>query len=294
MTDQPANLPWTRVFYWTVRREIWEHRAIYIAPVAIAGVALFGFLLSLFRLPHAVRVAGASAKAADGLMTPYSFVAMAVMATGFLVGIFYCLSALHGERQDRSIQFWKSLPVSDTVTVLAKAAVPLVVIPVVVFAVIAAAQLTMLLLSTLVVLANGMAPGMLWAHVGLGLMWLVLPYGLVINALWHAPLYAWLLLVSGWAKRMTFLWAFGPLLALCGFERLAFNSTHLIRMLGERVVGGYGAAFSIKGQGRAPVDRLADLDPAGFLATPGLWIGLVVAALLLFAAIRLRRSRDPI
>ncbi len=60
---------------------------------------------------------------------PYTFAAGCIMATAFIVGVFYCLDALHGERRDRSILFWKSLPVSDLTTVLSKASIPLVVLP---------------------------------------------------------------------------------------------------------------------------------------------------------------------
>jgi ABC-2 type transport system permease protein len=227
-------------------------------------------------------------------MMPYVFTAFAVMMTGFLVSIFYCLSALHGERRDRSIQFWKSLPVSDLTTVLAKAAMPMVVAPAVVLAIILGSQLTMLVLSTVVVLLNGIDPTRLWTRVDLRLMWFMLPYGLVINALWLAPVYAWVLLISGWAKRMTFVWALAPPLGLALFERLAFNSTHVIRYTIERLVGGFGEAFSVKGQGKAAVDNFADIDPVHTFSSPHLWGGLAVAGLLMAVIVRLRRSRDPI
>ena len=44
-------------------------------------------------------------------------------------------------------------------------------------------------------------------------------YGLIALALWHAPIYGWLLLVSGWARRATFPWAVLPLLAICVVEK---------------------------------------------------------------------------
>ena len=59
--------------------------------------------------------------------------------------MFYCLDALYGERRDRSILFWKSLPVSDLTTVLSKASIPIVVLPLLTFAVTVATQLIMLL-----------------------------------------------------------------------------------------------------------------------------------------------------
>jgi len=280
-----------RPFYWSVRRELWEHPAVCFAPAAAAAVGLLGFLVSTLWLARSV--AGASPRH-DGLMMPYVFTAFAVMMIGFLVSIFYCLSALNNERRDRSIQFWKSLPVSDLTTVLAKAAIPMAVLPVVVMTVILGAQLVMLVLSSLVVLVNGVDPGRLWARVDLRLMWTVLPYGLLINALWLSPVFAWFLLISSWAKRMPFVWALAPWLGLALFERLAFNSTHVIQYMGERLMGGFGEAFSVRGEGKAAIDKFSDIDPVHTFSSPHLWGGLAVAGLLLAVIVRLRRSRDPI
>jgi ABC-2 type transport system permease protein len=163
-----------------------------------------------------------------------------------------------------------------------------------VLVVILGAQAIMLILSTIVVLLNGLDPGRLWARVDLRLMWVVLPYGLLINALWLSPIFAWLLLVSGWAKRMPFVWAFAPWLGLALFERLAFNSMHVMHYLGERLMGGFGEAFSVKGQGKAAIDKFSDIDPVHAFTNPHLWGGLAAAGLLLAVIVRLRRSRDPI
>ena len=81
---------------------------------------------------------------------PYDFAALLIMVTTFIVGVFYCLDALYGERRDRSILFWKSLPVSDLTTVLSKASIPLVILPLLTFAITVATQWIMLLLSTAV------------------------------------------------------------------------------------------------------------------------------------------------
>jgi ABC-2 type transport system permease protein len=106
--------------YWSVRRELWEHRSIYIAPLAAAAVFLLAFLTGLTL---------STAHRHEPLDTPYVFAAALIMGTGFIVGIFYSLDALYGERRDRSILFWKSLPVSDLTTVLSKFAIPLVILP---------------------------------------------------------------------------------------------------------------------------------------------------------------------
>ena len=285
-----------RPMYWSIRRELWENRSVYIAPLVAAAVMMFGFLVRAITLPR--RMAAVLAldpdkqRAAIGM--PYSAVAGLLMLTAFVVGVFFCLDALHGERRDRSILFWKSLPVSDLTTVLSKASIPLVVLPLVIFPIIVTTQLAMLLLSTVVLLGNGPSVAMLWSQLPLFQLWLAQLYALVAIALWHAPIYGWLLLVSGWARRATFLWAVLPLFAIGVFERIAFNSSHFASLLQYRLIGWFTRAFVPHANGSPPVDPLTALDPGKFLTTPGLWVGLGAAALLLAAAVRLRRYREPI
>jgi ABC-2 type transport system permease protein len=216
---------------------------------------------------------------------------MMILATVFIVGVFYCLDALHGERRDRSILFWKSLPVSDFTTVLSKALIPLAVLPLIAFAIIVATQMDMLLLSNVVLAANGV-PATTGEQLPLFQHSLILLYGLATLALWHAPLYAWLLLVSGWARRATFLWAVLPFALISVLERMALNTSYFGSMLRYRLAGLFERAFALDAKGR--LDSLTQLTPAKFLSTPGLWVGLLLAAAFLAAAARLRRSRGPI
>src|SRR5204863_3140653 len=165
------------------------------------------------------------------------------MATTFVVGVFYCLDALHGERRDRSILFWKSLPVSDLTTVLSKASIPLVVLPLLTFTITVAMQLIMLLLSSAVLLGSGLNVATLWTQLSFVQMSLLLLYHLVtVHALWPAPIYAWLLLVSGWARRAAFLWAVLPLLAIGVFEKIVFHTSHSAAILAQRPRGSAAAA----------------------------------------------------
>ncbi len=156
----PAAIPATRLLYWSVRRELWENRSIYIAPLAVAGVVLFGFSISaiagIWEKP--LRLDPAQPQA------PYDMAAGLIMLTGIVVSVFYCLDALHGERRDRSILFWKSLPVSDLTTVLSKASIPLVVLPLLTFAITVVMQWIMLLLSSVVLLVSGQSVATLWTH----------------------------------------------------------------------------------------------------------------------------------
>ena len=282
--------------YWSVRRELWENRSIYIAPLIVATVVLFGFLISTITLPHRMRAVLAldPAHQRAAIEKPYAVAAGLIILIAFIVGVFYCLDALHGERRDRSILFWKSLPVSDRTTVLSKASIPLVVLPLFIFAIIVSTQLIMLLLSTAVLLGNGPSVSALWTHVKFFQSSLALLYALTAIALWHAPLYGWLLLVSGWARRATFLWAVLPLLAICIFEQIAFRTSHFASLLGYRLIGWFTQAFVVPVKGSVSIDPLTAVTPGKFLSTPGLWIGLAFAAAFLAAAVRLRRNREPI
>lgn len=291
----------SRPFYWSVRREVWENRSLYVAPLIVAGVFLFAIVLSLADLPRR-RLALLSldaGKQAATVAAPYEFAAAAAVLTTVVVGVVYCLGALHGERRDRSILFWKSLPVSDRVTVFAKAAVPMAVLPAIAIVVTVALQVAILVLTGAVLLANG-TPSTTATQAPLLQMTGVLLYGVATSTLWWAPLYAWLLLISGWAKRVPFLWAFLPPLGLCLIERIAFNSTRLATLLRDRLIGGYGEAFApstasgARGPHGVAVAAVPQIDPVKFLSSPGLWIGLIVAAGLLAATVRLRHRREPI
>jgi len=304
-----APMSATRPLYWSVRREVWENHSIYMAPLAAAAVYLIAYGISLIWLPRNMREVWmphtmremATLKPIDsliGLAMPYTHAGMLIGMVAFLVGIFYSLDALHGERRDRSILFWKSLPVSDLTTVLSKASIPLVVLPVFVFAVTVIVQQMMRLLSIAVLVLNGGAAAALWTRLPLSEMELVTLYGAVVVVLWHAPMYCWFLLVSGWARRAAFLWAVLPWVAIAVLENVAFHTSYLGSLLRDRMVGFGAAAFDLKDKNGVPVDThfipLAQLAPGRFLSSPSLWLGLLFAAACLVAAVRLRRYQEPI
>jgi ABC-2 type transport system permease protein len=284
-----------RPFYWSVRRELWENRSIYVAPIAVAGLVLFGSSLRALTLPHRMRALPTLdlARQESLIVGPYSLAAALVILTAYVVGAFYCLEALHGERRDRSILFWKSLPVSDLTTVLAKAAVPLLVLPAVAFVVSLATQAAMLFWSTFILGVTRAGAVTLWTRLPLVQMTFVMAYGLAVHALWHAPIYAWLLLVSAWARRYPLLWAVLPPIGVEVLERIVFQSAHFASFVGYRFAGAMKVAFALD-KPDTDITRLAQLAPLRFLATPGLWLGLLAAALFLVASARLRRRREPI
>ena len=285
-----------RPYYWSLRRELWENRSIYIAPLIVAAVELFGFLISTVGLPERRRAALLldPEKARAAIEAPYDVVAVMLILTAFIVGLFYCLDALYGERRERSILFWKSLPVSDPTTVLSKISVPLIVLPLVTFAVIIATQILMLLWTSVLLISHGMSPSSTWAYVPLFQQFLVLFYGLVAIALWHAPIYGWALLVSGWARRATFLWAILPPLAISIFEKITFDSSHFAALVKDRLLGFAPNAFAFSLRRGVAIDSLVQLTPGRYLSTPGLWLGFAFAASCIAAAIRLRRYRGPL
>jgi ABC-2 type transport system permease protein len=280
--------------YWSIRRELWEYRSIWIAPIVVTSVALIGFLVTTPGLPERVRALsgpGDLESAHMAIHAPYGAAAILALATAFLVGVFYCLEALQGERRDRSILFWKSLPVSDRTTVLSKASIPLVVLPLLVFVVTAVMILVMVLVGTAVLLPGNRSDiGMMWAHVQPFQFILAVLYTSIVVALWHAPIYAWLLLVSGSVPRTALLWSALPLVAIVGIEKIVFNTTRFLFLLQGLAIGWITRAY----QETSATELLAALTPGRFLSTPSLWIGLAFAAACLIAAVRLRRNREPV
>jgi len=279
---------------WSIRRELWENRSIYLAPLAVAAIFLAGFLIGLIGLPDRMRAALALGpmEQREAIEQPYVFAAIMLMAIALITAVVYCLDAFYGERRDRSILFWKSLPVSDLTTVLSKASVPILVIPLVAFAVTVATQLIMLLASSAVLAGSGMSPGTLWAHVPFFKTALTnFGHLVVYHGIWYAPFYGWLLMVSAWANRAPFLWATLPPIAIGVVERVAFNTSHFAAMVRYRFIGD---PASLAPAGGMTMDMLGPHSPGEYLTSPGLWVGLAVTAAFLFAAVRLRRHRGPI
>lgn len=280
-----------RLFYWSVRRELWENRFLYVVPLIVAGVCLFGFAIRghvHFTFTHHGRSAPP-----NHMPTPLDITAFAVMLTYLVITVSYCLGSLHNERGDRSILFWKSLPVSDGITVIAKASIPMIALPLIAFAVTVVAQAIMLAAARTILSGGGagLAP---WAQMSPLPMWAALLYHLLtVHTLYYAPIYGWLMLVSAWARRAAFLWATLPIAAVLIVEKLVFNTSVFADMLLSRLSGGPGAiAFPPPADMPMQAPTLANL--AAFLATPGLWLGLALFAAFLAGAARLRRYQGPI
>ena len=298
-----------RPFYWSVRRELWEHRSLYLAPVIVACVLLLATVVGAFKLPPMIATFDTLSpdKQRELAAAPYAIVAMILVATAMVVALFYCLDALHGERRDRSVLFWKSMPVSDRTAVLAKLAVPMIAVPAFLFVLITATQLVVLVGHLLLWASKGLSVGNLLQRLPLLDMPLGVAYMVATLAIWYAPIYAWLLLVSAWAQRSPLAWAVVPWIAITAVERLMLQSSHAATWLRDRFFGGFDAAFStrepladvaqkMQQQGAASVQGGSDFAPdvLRFVSNPQVWIGVAIAVALIAATIWLRRRQESL
>jgi ABC-2 type transport system permease protein len=286
---------------WLVRREFWENRAIWMIPAVIGGfmilIALFG-RIDLMEIPTQMpsRALGGGFLLAVGATF---FVVLSIYST------WYLLDCLYADRKDRSVLFWKSMPISDTTTVMSKLATALIVIPAVYFA---AADLTTLLMAFILsVRASTTIGSALW-HADLWLqlqvLWL---YVIVTSALWYLPIAAYLLVVSAWAKRAVMLWSILPPLALLLAERWLLGTHEIADQIGERLLGYVRLAFNDDSACctwvttvvendtiRTPASIWGFFNAGGFFSSPETWIGAAAGAALIVCAIQLRTRRTEI
>lgn len=281
-------------FLWSVRRELWEHRAVFVAPLAVAALVVLAVLLNAGNLPEKIGLLAKldADKQRSIAVMPFALAASAILLASFVIGAIYCFEALANERRDRSILFWKSMPVSDATTVLSKAFVPLAVQPAVGLAIAFATQGILLALVAAILGLAGVHLGALWAKLPVLAMSVGLAYGVVVHVLWYAPLYALFLMLSAWVRR-PIVWVLVPAVTVPFLEQIAFHTSYAGRFIRHRITGAVAEAF-VPDAMRGPITSLSQLDPVRFLASPGLWLGLFLAAGFLRATIHLRRSREPL
>ena len=292
---QPVQFSQWRILLWSIRRELWQHRSIVFAPLAIGVVFVIGTLPAAFHASELIQQletlpSGPRREILLGwpLMSASSMIQLGM----FITALAYCLDALYSERRDRSILFWKSLPVSDTVTVISKAAIPLLVLPLVGFVIIVITLLTMAFVGSIAFAINDGPVSMIWTESRFGYILQQLLYQSVIGTLWRAPVYGWLLLVSGWAPRVPVLWAVIPPAAVALLEWSFFGTSQANQMISSRLRDGFDAAFEYASRSGGP-GTMAFSDLMGFALSPALWAGLLVAALFITASVWRRRRAEP-
>ena len=281
---------------WLIRREFWENRAIWLIPAIFGGLltvaALFGRvdIPILSRGDHSYEASGIFL-AAIGLMF--------YLVMSLYVG-WYLLDCLYSDRKDRSILFWKSLPISDAKTVLSKLLVGMVLIPLVYFI---AADVTALITAFILsIRARASIGSALWQPQAWGQIQIWWMYAIATTAVWYLPVAGWLLLVSAWAKRAVILWSILPPLVLYLIERVFFGTQTIGRVLNNRLMGLPAAAYrggwkndgDVNIDGHVPSSVWHFIDAGGFFGNPQTWIGVAVGILLIVAAIQLRMRRSEI
>ena len=289
-----------------IRREIWENRSLWVGPLAISGIILFAAAFGGIHFgdsdtnwfghgaPETLNHLDAGEDkrrtiyaSAMGMLTVIQLTVLGVVI------FFYLLDSLLAERKDRSILFWKSMPISDAQVVSSKALTALVVTPLYVVAVSAATQLAFGIIWFLRMgshfPANLLVPfdGATWLQLQVGCLALV-----PAVVLWYLPIAAYLMLISVWARKNAFLWAILPWLALEMIEGLLMQSHHVADFLGRR----FGGVFMVMdlGSSRSEAPELSVFlrHLANVFVSGEAWLGALAAAGLFFAVIRIRRYRD--
>jgi ABC-2 type transport system permease protein len=301
-------------FAWLLKREFWETRAIWVAP-AICAVTLVVTALAFGVQVGDLRILAEDPEARtkiaelgpDGL-SRLGALLLCVVGLAFYVAatftqFFYATDALYSDRRDRSVLFWKSLPVSDAETVLAKLATAAVVIPAVALAGALVAQLLVYAIVSIKLSGTGLLlPQYMWTPASWGPGIVATTYGTIAVMVWSVPVVAWLLFVSAVVPRSPVMWAtFVPVVVSLA-ERVALGTRHVSHLLAERAFGALPAAFSgvaqegfaikIGESGHLPPSLFTMMRPVAFLTDAGTWGGLAVGAALVAAAIWARRYRD--
>jgi ABC-2 type transport system permease protein len=293
-----------------IRREYWENRSLWIAPLVIAGIILVSAAFGGIHTGDNSFSFGTSDGPSDSEIrdilgsldkrqmiygvTISTFTVFQLIVLGIVV-FFYLLDSLLGERQDRSILFWKSLPISDAQVVGSKLLTALVTTPAYVLLVSAATQLVFGLIWWVRMRGSPLGEVLMPFDAGI---WLQVQAGTWMLALaailWYLPIAGYLLLVSVWARKRAFLWALLPPVSLLLAEGLLRQSHHV----GDFLVRRLGGIFQIIGEGdnhyESGAPSLADMAGriGAVLTHWETWAGVAAAAALIAATIRIRRYRD--
>lgn len=315
-----------QTFVTLVRREIWEHRGGFIyTPIAIAGVLLLLLIMAAgsayfwqFKIDGSEQMTKGALQLAAANFPPEKLelgVAAVLWGTTllwqsvlFIVLFFYCIGCLYDDRRDRSVLFWKSMPVSDLETVGSKAFTALLVAPLFMFGVMVVGQIVLLFASGLVVALHGGSPSkLIWSNMNPFSVWGQFLGVQGVQALYLLPLFGWLMLAGSFARGKPFLWAILPPVVLAIVESwLRFTSDFsLSRVIWEfimrRLASGV-APISFKANFGDGHTVGAGLDGTRFaanfsdviarLGSADLWIGVVIGLSFLAGAVYLRRYRD--
>ncbi len=295
------NMPWFKVLATLFRRELREHRLLFLyLPLAATLLAMVGFTLWLvqqsgppdtfmsmvergpspYLTPEQAQafvqqmqsfLEGWYTDVMSGLYQGFE----GVMLMGFWASMaFYYLNTLYQPRKDRSILFWNSLPVSDAQTIASKVLAGLVGCHVVYMLCFAAMDLFVLLaVRTWAGISGAIGFTDYLRITGPFDNALVSLVMMPVNLLWCLPAYGWLLLASAWPREAPFAWATGPWVIVILVEVALTEKSVVINKIFEHLM---------------PME-LFKLNNGPY-PVPELVLGAVLGAALIYAAVRLNRS----
>jgi len=292
-----------------IRRELWEHRSLYVTPAVIGLIVTLMTItgqVSVSAFDQAVDVAilggsNLSDTERGAALTVLMVAVTSLFALGMCVlSVFYALDALFAERKERSILFWRSMPCTDSETVISKLLTALIVIPLITFAAVAVTHVIVTTITGIwISIQGGDAGHLVWSAAPFADNWIATFVFLLALPLWLSPFIGWFLFVSAFTKRSPMLMAFLPIFILPMLERSllrthAFAEAFFVRTATMPLFGGINPSDildedEVRLQGVSLIDLM---DVGGFLSSPGLWIGIAVCALFTAAAIYVRRYRD--
>lgn len=314
-------------FYWLMKREFWEHRGGFLwAPIITGGIFLVLNIMAIITAEvignrHGITIGGnnlqaliANADAGDLAQIGAALDLSLISATGLIgivmgfVVLFYCLGSLYDDRRDRSILFWKSLPVSNASTVLSKVASAVVLAPIIAIVVGIVVGLAQLMIFALVLSLHGMN---VWQMLGLAHPFRAvgaLVSAIPLYALWALPAVGWLMLCSAWARTKPFLWAVAvpavtgllvswfDIMGLLNLPNGWFWSNIFQRSLlsvfpGSNIVFG-GRALDMNADANNPLSFIEPAHTYTLLGSPNLWAGVIIGAALIAGSVWFRRWRD--
>ena len=294
-----------------IKREIWEHRSIWMTPAIIAlviSVAILTGQMSISAYGEHVDIAIAGASNVDVVHRRVAIMAALGAITGiFAAGagilmIFYSLDSLYSERKDKSILFWRSLPVTDAETVISKLLTATLMIPIAALAGAFATHLVFMTMSSVwLMIEGGDAGHLIWSSAPIFDVWGAAILTAIATTIWMSPFIGWFFFVSAYTRRMPLLLALLPLIILPLMEIALLPTEFLAKAIGSRFTNmplagvDFGDLFdddTLFQLSAENVSMIAALDIGRFFASPEVWAGLVVCGLFATAAIYVRRYRD--
>ncbi|QGX38776.1 hypothetical protein [Permianibacter aggregans] len=214
-----------------------------------------------------------------------------------LVTFFYFLACMYEERKDRSIYFWRSMPISDWHSTFSKVVTGVVIYPAIVLAAAAVVHLIVMIIGTIAAWNFGVSAwDTLWAPSALPVFWFKSLIGYWAMMLWAAPILMYFLLLGAATKRPLLFAVLTPP-AVMLVEKLLFDTHVFGTWLGERFRGIAAILWQ-------DMQAMADGEPvfpnvgysqgAELLGNGQFWLGLVIAGLLMFGSVYARKRLQEV